>query len=42
MKKHETSSEESQKKGKGWKVIRNMNPVRKPLLSRSKKKGSEA
>jgi len=42
MKKHEDSSPESQKKGKGWKVMRNINPVRKPLLSRKKKKGTEA
>ncbi len=38
MKTKESSTPESRKSGKGWKVIKNLNPVRKPLLSGKKKK----
>ena len=34
-------STEREKKGKGWKPIKNMNPVKKPLISKKKKESEK-
>ena len=37
MKKQKTSAQESKQSDKGWKVIKNLNPVRKPMAAKRKK-----
>ena len=37
MKTQKASTPESKKTGKGWKVLKNLNPVRKPLVIKRKK-----
>ena len=37
MKAQEASITEGKKKGKGWKPIKNLNPIRKPLIAKKQK-----
>ena len=40
--KTEESAMQEKKKGKGWKPIKNLNPIRKPLIAKKKKSGEKA